>query len=55
MMQHMVPPNIEVVRFALIASGTYQDLQFRPYQGYLPGNALNAFMEQTRGGTDVSA
>lgn len=54
MMMGMLPPNIEVVRFALIASGTYQDLQFRPYQGHIPGNALNAFMEQTRGGTDVS-
>lgn len=48
-------PTMTVRSFQFIASGTYQDLQFRPYQGNGSGSSMQLFMEQTNGGTDVSA
>lgn len=47
-------PLIEVMNFRLIATGTYQDLQLRPYNGTMNNQALQLFGEVTRGGTDVS-
>lgn len=47
-------PTIEVVNCIFVATGTYQSMVHRPFNGTLNQEGLNLFMNQTRGGTDVN-
>lgn len=50
----MVTPSIEVVNCIFVATGTYQSMVHRPFNGTLTQEALNLFANQTNGGTNVN-
>lgn len=47
-------PTIEVMNCIFVATGTYQSMVHRPFNGTLNQDGLNLFMNQTKGGTDVN-
>lgn len=47
-------PQIEVINCIFVATGTYQSMVHRPFNGTLNQEGLQLFINQTRGGADVS-
>ena len=50
----MAQPTIEIIKCIFVATGSYQTLVHRPYNGTLDQQNLNLFMQQTNGGRDVN-